>query len=66
MMEAANTSETLATFYQTAQHSNLKDSHRHTRCCDYPKSHFVFFFTLLKHAAMVLTILAHHPTFDAV
>jgi hypothetical protein len=39
MMEAANTSETSANFYQTTRRNNPEDSHHHTRRRENLKSH---------------------------
>jgi hypothetical protein len=41
MMEAVNTSETSANFYQTARRNIPEDSHLHTRRLEKLKSHLV-------------------------
>jgi hypothetical protein len=41
MMEAANTSENSADFYQTTRHNNLEDGHLHTRRPENLKFHFL-------------------------
>jgi hypothetical protein len=51
MMEAASTSETSVSFYQTTRRNNPEDSHLHTRRRENLKSHIMTFFSksCLKH-----------------
>jgi hypothetical protein len=61
MVVAASTSEILVNLYQTTQHFNPEDSHRHTLCHE---SHILYkyllyYFTVVIYMTCIAVILRH-------